>query len=112
MQKASALVHHRRKQSDMMVLEGMTVDDAEGRREGGNYGRFMKKMSGGLKLSMMDAYGFEIDVDAEDQKVLYECARTEQKQYVDWNESLVRWKKVEHIPKDELKHLCRAVGFT
>jgi len=91
------LVQHRRKQSDLLVAEG--VMDSEHGPE--------SRKSGGLVSS--DGYGFEINVNQEEQDEMVACLKVEQRQGVRWRECLLVHSSVQKVPPQVVKQLSRKV---
>lgn len=91
------LVQHRRKQSDMLVAEGMLDSECgtERRRSGG--------------LLSIDGYGFEITVNQEEQDEMMACLKAEQRQAVRWRECLLDRSSVQKVPQNVVKQLSRKV---
>ena len=91
------LVQHRRKQSDMLVAEGMLDSECglESRRSGG--------------LLSTDGYGFEITVSQEEQDEMMACLKAEQRQAVRWRECLLAHSSVQQVPQSVVKQLSRKV---
>ncbi|KAI8112700.1 hypothetical protein M9434_004021 [Picochlorum sp. BPE23] len=54
-----------------------------------------------------DAYGFEIEIDSEDQENILRCLRLEQKQSVRWNEELRQHSSESLQHTATVKKLCR-----
>lgn len=94
--KANVLVQHRRKQSDLLVAEGVLDSECglESRRSGG--------------LLSTDGYGFEITVNQEEQDEMMACLKAEHRQVVRWRECLrSHSSNVQKVPKNVVKQLSR-----
>ena len=89
---------HRRRQSDLLVASGVVEQGFENRQYEGE------------RLTVTDAYGFEIEVDKNAQDVIVGCLRQEQKQAVRWKEAVVAHTNLDGVPGEVMKKLCRKVG--